>query len=181
VRRGRHLQNVTTNSYDSLTEFHGPNVTLTTVLLVCSQVVACWRIPTMTSASLLALLPSAGCQNQSKSQTYFTVGSLSPSPLTQAAFVFAKSLLSNGCIFFLFRARCLATILFYISISLLYAFSSITLYNYPNFYLTQDVFEEIYSRRILNIWILCSPGVLDRNLHFVRKRTSDKIIILYTT
>jgi hypothetical protein len=62
-----HLQNVTTNNYDSLTELHTPKITATTVHIKSSQftmsspLVAWWRILTVPSASVLTFLPAGDC------------------------------------------------------------------------------------------------------------------------
>jgi hypothetical protein len=58
-----HLQNVTTSNY-SLAEIHAPEITATvphmkySQFAVCLRVVAWWRIPTLSSASLLTVLPA---------------------------------------------------------------------------------------------------------------------------
>jgi hypothetical protein len=63
----KHLHNVTTNNYDSLTELHTPKITVTTAHMKSSQfamsspVVAWWRIPTMSSASVITFLPAGYC------------------------------------------------------------------------------------------------------------------------
>jgi hypothetical protein len=60
----RHLQNVTTNNYDSLTKLHTPKITVTTVtsqFAMSSPVVAWWRILTVSSASVLSFLPAGDC------------------------------------------------------------------------------------------------------------------------
>jgi hypothetical protein len=62
-----HLQNVTTNIYDILTELHSPKITVATAHIKSSQfavswlVVAWWRISTMSSASMLTFLPAGDC------------------------------------------------------------------------------------------------------------------------
>jgi hypothetical protein len=58
------LQNVTTNNYDSLTELRTPKIAVTTAHTESSQfamsspVVGRWRIPTMSSASVITFLPA---------------------------------------------------------------------------------------------------------------------------
>jgi hypothetical protein len=61
-----HLQNITTNNYDSRTELL-LKITVTTAHIKSSQfamsspVIAWWRIPTTSSASLLTLLLAGNC------------------------------------------------------------------------------------------------------------------------
>jgi hypothetical protein len=62
-----HLQNVTTNNYDSLTELHTPKITINPEHIksfqfaMSSPVVAWWRISTMSSAFVLTSLPAGDC------------------------------------------------------------------------------------------------------------------------
>jgi hypothetical protein len=62
-----HLQNVTTNNYNSYTELHTPNITVTTSHTKSSQfavllpVVSWWRIPAITSASVPTFLLAGDC------------------------------------------------------------------------------------------------------------------------
>jgi hypothetical protein len=69
-----HLQNVTTNNYESLTELHIPKITVTTEHIKSSQfavsllVVAWWQMPKMSSASMLTFLPAGDCLTTVDSQ-----------------------------------------------------------------------------------------------------------------
>jgi hypothetical protein len=62
-----HLQNVTTYNYDSLTELRTPKITVTTAHMKSSQfamsspVIACWWIPTTSSASVLTFISAGDC------------------------------------------------------------------------------------------------------------------------
>jgi hypothetical protein len=62
-----HLQNVTTDNCDSLTELRAPKITVIAAHIKSSQFamstpVIAWRqIPTMSSASVLTFLPAGDC------------------------------------------------------------------------------------------------------------------------
>jgi hypothetical protein len=88
------LKNVTANNYDSLTELHTPKITVPTAHIKSSQfarflrVGAWWRIPTMSSASVVTLLPADDClttnslfqlSTQCQSQSYVTTDGQSAS------------------------------------------------------------------------------------------------------
>jgi hypothetical protein len=90
-----HLQKATGCNYDSLTELRSANITVATTHIksfqsaMYSSVVAWWRIPTMSSASVVTLLPAGDCTttNHSESELLydwrFTADQfvLAPSPL----------------------------------------------------------------------------------------------------
>jgi hypothetical protein len=109
-----HLQNVTTNNYDSLTELHTPKITIITAHIkyppfaLSSLVVAWWRISTMSSAFLLTFLRVGDCLTTNSLLKLSTVDWLSlavllittrhgPYRKLRSSVCCLKPLLSNGC------------------------------------------------------------------------------------
>jgi hypothetical protein len=77
-----HLQKVTTNNYDNVTEIQSPMITVTTAYIKSSQfhvspVVALWRIPTISSTSVLTFLPASDCLTTNSLLQLSTLNSLS--------------------------------------------------------------------------------------------------------
>jgi hypothetical protein len=85
------LPNVTTSNYDSLTELHSPEITVTTAHMKFSQfarssVVVAWRlISTMFSATMVTFLPTGDCLTTNSllelstlkvTVSYFTTGGI---------------------------------------------------------------------------------------------------------
>jgi hypothetical protein len=110
-----HLQNVTTNNCNSLTELPTPKTTVTTTHIKSSQfamsalAVAWWWIPTMCSASMLTFFPADDClttnsllqlsclQHLATDHTENTVPLLLFPIVALQTCLFAKLSLSNGC------------------------------------------------------------------------------------
>jgi hypothetical protein len=103
-----HLQKVTVNNYDSLTELHAPKIAVTRTHMKSSQFVARWRILTMSSASVFTFLPADDCLTTNSLLQLSTlsrpVNNISartnqkaPFPCCCCQFLCANPLLSNGC------------------------------------------------------------------------------------